>query len=122
MDNFNVCTLDIEVESEGEFPEPDEAKYPINLITVHFSKTNQIFSFGTKEYTGDSPSVKNYHYCADEKKMIEVFITHFRKQKVDIITGWYCKFFDIPYIVNRCKNLDIELSLSPVGIEVTVTS
>ena len=36
--------------------------------------------------------------------------------KVDIITGWYSRLFDIPYIINRCNKLKIEESLSPVGI------
>jgi hypothetical protein len=88
--NFNVCTIDIEVESEGDFPEPEEVKYPINLITVHLSKLNQTTTFGLREYTGNSDTVQNYHYCENENLLIERFIEFFRKNKPDIITGWFC--------------------------------
>jgi DNA polymerase elongation subunit (family B) len=116
LNNFQICTIDIEVESKYEFPKPDEAKFPINLISVHYSKEDTIYTFGTKEYTGDSPLVKNYHYCPDEKTMMERFIKHFRKKNVDILTGWNIMGFDVPYIVNRCTNLGITLSLSPINI------
>jgi len=114
--NFNICTVDIEVESEGEFPEPEEVKYPINLITAHFSKINQTYTWGTKQYTGTSDTVQNYHYCETEILMIQRFVEFFRKQRVDVITGWFCKFFDVPYIINRKAKLKIDLSLSPIGI------
>jgi len=115
MKNFQVATIDIEVESP-EFPEPEDAKYPINLISVHYSKENKLYTFGNREYTGDDPTVQNFHYCADEKTMLERFIKHFRIKKVDIVTGWFLRTFDVPYIINRCKNLKIELSLSPLNV------
>jgi DNA polymerase elongation subunit (family B) len=116
MAMFNICTIDIEVESPKEFPKPEKVKYPINLISVHSSKTGQIDTFGLRPYTGKSDLVKNYHCCPDEKRMLEGFILWFRKQKFDIVTGWNCKFFDIPYIINRCNSLGIEKSLSPINI------
>jgi len=116
LSKFQIATIDIEVQSDKEFPKPEHAKYPINLITVHFSKQDKLFTFGLRPYTGDSNQVKNYIYCADEKILIRNFIKLFRKMKVDIITGWYSRLFDIPYIINRCNKLKIEESLSPVGI------
>ncbi len=98
-----------------EFPSPELAKYPINLISLHFSKQDKIYTFGLQEYTGSSDLVKNYIYCKDEKILLEKFILFFRKMKVDITTGWFSKSFDFPYIINRCKRLGIELSLSPVN-------
>lgn len=99
-----------------QFPKQDEAKFPINLISVHYSKEDQFYTFGIRPYTGDSPLVKNYHYCIDENTMIKEFIHHFRKKNVDILTGWNVMGFDVPYIINRCKNLKIEESLSPINI------
>jgi len=116
MSDFQIATVDIEVESPGEFPEPEDAKYPINLITVHYSKDNSLYTFGIRPYTGNDPTVKNYHYCEDEKTMIERFIKHWRTKKVDITTGWFSRTFDFPYIIKRCENLKIELSLSPINI------
>lgn len=116
LSNFQICTIDIEVESEKEFPKPEEAKYPINLISVHYSKEDKIYTFGLRPYTSDSPLIKNYHYCPDEKTLIERFIKHFRKKMVDILTGWNIMGFDVPYIINRCKRLKIEESLSPINL------
>ena len=67
LSKFQIATIDIEVQSDKEFPKPEHAKYPINLITVHFSKQDKLFTFGLRPYTGDSNQVKNYIYCADEK-------------------------------------------------------
>ncbi|MFA5484949.1 MAG: DNA polymerase domain-containing protein [Candidatus Pacearchaeota archaeon] len=122
MGDFQVATIDIELEIDDNpppFPQMvKEAEYKINCLTIHYSKTNELFTFGIRPYTGNSPLVKNYHYCADEKVMIERFIKHFRKQKVDIITGWNSRNFDVTYIINRCNKLKIELSLSPLNIYV----
>ena len=47
INDFNICTLDIEVGAKGEFPKADEAKYPIILISAHYSKTGKMYTFGT---------------------------------------------------------------------------
>jgi len=116
LKNFNICTIDIEVESDGEFPLPEEVKYPVNLITIHSSKTGETNTFGIREYTGNSDLVQNYHYCENEKLMLEKFVAFFRKQRFDIITGWFCRFFDIPYLINRMNRLNVQASLSPVNV------
>lgn len=123
IDNFQIATIDIELESGTEFPDniAEIPLYPINLISVHYSKTDEIFTFGNRPYTGNDPSVKNYHYCADEKTLLERFISHFRKRKVDIITGWNVKLFDMTYFINRCDQLGVELSLSPLNKYQAVT-
>lgn len=117
IDDFQVATIDIELESGDDFPDDiaEIVPYPINLISVHYSKENKIYTFGNREYTGDSPSVKHFHYCADEKTLLERFIAHFRKQKVDILTGWNSKLFDMTYFINRANLLGVELSLSPIN-------
>jgi DNA polymerase elongation subunit (family B) len=118
MDDFQICSWDIELASEEEFPDDiaENPIYPINLISAHYSKDNSIHTFGLHPYTGDDPSVKNYHHCATEAVLLESFIRHFRRQGVDILTGWYADIFDVPYFINRCKQYEIELSLSPINI------
>lgn len=109
--DFNVCYIDIEVAGENEFPKPTEAKYPINLITVKDSKTSKVHTFGTSQYTGNSPLVESYHYFSNELSMLETFVRWFRKQKFDFITGWNVQNFDITYIINRI-NLLVEGDIS----------
>jgi len=117
VDNFNICNIDIECSSEGSFPYPDKADYPINAITLKSSKTKQVYTFGLYEYTGNDESVKNYIWCPDETVMLEKFLAFFRKCKFHIMTGWHIIGFDVPYIINRMKKLSIDYTkLSPHGI------
>ena len=71
-----------------EFPDPHEAKYPINLISMKCSKSGRIATLGTEEYTGNSDLVDLYAYVPDELDMLEKFIKWWRKEKIDIVTGW----------------------------------
>jgi DNA polymerase elongation subunit (family B) len=98
--------LDIEVHSPNEFPNPHEAKFPINLITVLDSITNVYHTFGTKPYHGaDGRNSIVYHYFDDEFEMLRAFLKFWRKDFPDIVTGWYSDSFDIPYIINRVNHL-----------------
>lgn len=111
--DFNVCSLDIEVQSPDEFPKPEETKHPINLISFWSSKTGKITTFGNQPYTGDNKDI-DYHYHADERELLKDFIKCFRKNKFDIITGWNVINFDIQYIINRCTLLEVDYTkLSP---------
>jgi DNA polymerase elongation subunit (family B) len=114
MSQWNVCDIDIEIESGNEFPHEDQAKYPINLITIWSSKTKQYYIFGNRPYTGDSPDAKNYVCIENEKEMLIKFMTFFKHCNFDIITGWNV-WFDIKYITNRLHNIGVEnMSFSPI--------
>ncbi len=113
MKDFQIGYLDIEIAVENEFPNPTEAKYPINLITIKLSKQGKSYTFGLDDLAYDIG--KNYKKFDSEVELIEAFIEVFHKAKVDIITGWHVIGFDIPYIINRCRNLGIDRSLSPFG-------
>ena len=59
MNDFQVATLDIELEIDSTPPPfakmTKEATYKINCLTIHYSKTDETFTFGIRPYTGDSP-------------------------------------------------------------------
>lgn len=115
INDFNIAYLDIEVESEFEFPKPEECKYPINLITVYSSKTKKYYTWGNRPYTGKSDVVGEYYYFQDEKELLTDFIKWFSDQNFDILTGWYVKDFDVHYILNRKEKLDIEENLTKLN-------
>lgn len=118
VNDFNIAYLDIEIEVGDVFPEPTLADFPINLITVKSSKTGEVYTFGTSEFTKTSSEyVGMYAYIPDELDMLRKFVAWFRKHKFDIIAGWNVGRFDIMYIVNRIKKLEegLELKLSPVN-------
>jgi DNA polymerase elongation subunit (family B) len=97
-DLIRIANIDIEVDSESGFPEPDVAKEVITAITV---KMDGIFNvFSTVEYTPHLPNVK-YTRCENETDMLMKFVTWWTENYPDIITGWNIVFFDIPYLVNR---------------------
>lgn len=124
MKDFNIAYHDIEIASEDEFPHAHLAKYPINLISVKSSKTGKMYTFGTQDYKDkkDSPFIQNYYFNSDEGIMLTKFVEWFRKSKFDIITGWNSSRFDIPYIVNRLRNLgldEVAERLSPLNKIIT---
>ena len=133
MDAINICTLDIEVETDAGFPYPDKVLFPINLITFHFSKQDEVHTFGNRpydisksKYMQDNPDLKSkfiYHYCPEEYDLLTKAFKLFRKMGVDVLTGWYLVAskrapvcgFDVPYLINRAELLDVKPSLSPVN-------
>jgi len=119
MKDINICFLDIEIASPNEFPKPEEAKWPVNLVTMKFSKSNRLVTLGNKpfdEFKVDGTNfVKEYHYVPDEKELLERVIEITRKEKVDIFTGWYSDGFDYLYLHNRKENLGIKKCFSPVN-------
>lgn len=114
--DYNTVILDIEIATIGEFPKPELAKYPINLITLNFINKKKTWTIGNKPYTGNSDQVKNYECYEDEVQLLTRFVEVWRRSKIDIVTGWNVDTFDLKYIINRCKNLNVDCSdLSPVG-------
>ena len=99
---INVCNIDIEVGSENGFPEPSTASEPITAIT--YKMNNKFVVYGCGEFRNDRTDVK-YIKCFDEIDLIKRFIDDWTGDYPDIITGWNVKFFDIPYLVNRIKNV-----------------
>lgn len=119
IDNFNVCFWDIENEIDNSPNDPMKSREfvndKINLITCYFTKSKKIYTFGLHEYTGNSSEVTNYYWIPDEKTMLEKFITIFKKENPDAISGWFSSGYDNVYFINRCKKLDIKKSLSPIN-------
>lgn len=100
---YNIAYLDIELASGNTFTKEDieNTVYPINLISVKFSSTGEIFVFGSNEY----PGLDNYYWIPDEKRLIEEFMRVFRKHKPDVVSGYNSRGFDVPYILNRATKV-----------------
>ena len=108
---INVCNIDIEVESDDGFPEPDEAKHPVTAIALKNSVLNTYFVWGTGEWSLDKSEMKDqladcevkYLKCANETELLKSFLAYWTQPNLtpDVITGWNVRMFDIPYLVNR---------------------
>lgn len=110
-----------------EFPAPEKADWPINLITCYSTREKKRFTFGLKPYTGDKDKLEDttYVYCRSEQDLIKKWVSWFRNMDFDIISGWNSVSYDIPYIINRCEKLRAitqktiywERALSPLGMD-----
>ena len=101
---LKIAFIDIEVYSPGEFPDPKEAKAPINAITLYNTIDKVYHIWGTKPYI-PKQSDMIYHYFDNEPDMLRNFVEFFDNSKVDVISGWNSETFDLPYIMNRLNNV-----------------
>lgn len=102
MDSISIVSLDIEVASDDGFPEPDTASKEVTAITL--SKRGKYYVFGCKDYKVQSNDVK-YCKCKNEKELLHKFLDFWKVLDPDIITGWNCELFDMPYLYNRITNV-----------------
>ena len=122
QDKFNdnplrMFYLDIEIFSPYEFPRADEAKHPINAITIYDSLVKKFHTWGVKSYATLKDDVI-YHKCTSENDLLKSFMRYWCKNYPDVMSGWNSDAFDIPYIVNRLTRLFGEKfpeKLSPTG-------
>jgi len=102
INDIVVGVIDIEVGSENGFPDPYKAEEPITAICLTFLNGGT-FVFGCGDYSVQGE--ETYIKCSDEYHLCRTFLAFWVKHYPDIVTGWYTKFFDIPYLVNRFNRI-----------------
>jgi DNA polymerase elongation subunit (family B) len=102
---LEIYTIDIEVASENGFPDVQSAAEEILCITMKNLNTKKVYTWATREF--DAPSGIEVHLLNDENAMMKDFIEFWAKNTPDIVTGWNCYLYDIPYI---CRRVDRILS------------
>jgi DNA polymerase elongation subunit (family B) len=111
---LRIYTIDIEVASENGFPDVDSCAEEILCITIKDLNTKEVFTWVNREF--DEPDHVRRFLCDNEIKMMENFITWWSQNTPDIVTGWNCQLYDIPYICRRVSRILSEKwakSLSP---------
>jgi len=115
QNHINIVNFDIEVASDDGFPSPDEALHPIISIALKSSKSSIYQVWGLDEYDStkteldmDGDLIK-YHKCDTEQALLASFLLYWTKNYPDVVTGWYIRKFDIPYLVNRICRLTGEI-------------
>ena len=103
-DQIKIFTVDIECSAENGFPDVENPTEELLAITVKNQSNKQIITWGTGEFKTDRSDV-TYIRCKSEKSLIMEFMKFWIKNYPDVITGWNTKFFDIPYLFNRIRNL-----------------
>lgn len=113
---IKVANIDIEVGSDGAFPDPKYANAPFTAITVHYNQKYHVFGNGDYEPHRDDVI---YYGCTTEEQLISKFLHFWENNEIDIVTGWNIEFFDMPYIYNRIAKVcgeDEVKRLSPYGV------
>ena len=103
-EQIKIFTVDIECTAENGFPDIENPTEELLAITVKNQSNKQIITWGTGEFKTDRSDV-TYIRCKNEKSLIMEFMKFWIKNYPDVITGWNTKFFDIPYLFNRIRNL-----------------
>jgi DNA polymerase elongation subunit (family B) len=118
---IKISVIDIEVSSENGFPSPLDCIEEILSISIQDLHTQKIICFGVKPYLNHNKNVK-YILCQNEVDLCYKFLEYWKSDYPDIITGWNCALYDIPYIIGRFTRILGESKvkeLSPWGRVVT---
>ena len=99
---IKVANLDIEVKSDEGFPHANLAEHEVTAICLRHNGFSHVFGCG--EFKTDDPKVR-YVKCADEEALLRAFLAEWNIIDPDVITGWNIEFFDIPYLVNRIRDI-----------------
>jgi DNA polymerase elongation subunit (family B) len=118
LSRIKIISLDIETDSSDGFPDIIKADKEVTAITL--SRRGEKVVFGMGDYKPKSDKV-HYMKCKDEWHLLSNFLQVWQSGRFnpDVLTGWNVEFFDVPYLVNRIRNVlgDHEAKkLSPWGI------
>ena len=99
IDKILIMTIDIEVQCENGFPNPESAIEPLLSITVKNQQSKKIIVWGIQPYKNTREDV-TYIRCPNEHDLIMEFMSFWTKNYPDVITGWNTDFFDMPYVAS----------------------
>jgi DNA polymerase, archaea type len=111
---LKVCWIDIETApedtfiegkalSEQKFPDIATADQAICCLCTKIGDDMQVWLCGPNDYP-------NTRYFPKEEDMLNDFLDYFFKESPDIISAWNLDNFDLPYIINRCERLGVDIS------------
>lgn len=116
FNKISVMYLDIETTCEGGFPNINDPEERVIAITCNYKSKKYVFCLGNFVWDDVNTIVKCYD---DEQYLLREFIDFMEEHQPDILSGWNIRFFDLPYLINRCKKVldDNEIKrISPWGI------
>ena len=118
MSKINLITIDIETKAEYGFPDVESAAEELLLITIQDFNTKRIITWGVGPFNNKQDNVE-YRQFDDERAMLNGFIHWWIENTPDVVTGWNCEFFDLPYLagrLNRVLGEKLMRRLSPWGL------
>lgn len=101
---IRLVTIDIEVASENGFPNVFDCAEELLAITLQNYATKKLICFASRPYINTRKDVV-YVECRDEIDLIYQFLAFWERETPDVITGWNCELYDIPYIAGRIERI-----------------
>lgn len=97
------------------------AKGRLTAVTIYSSRSDRYYVWRDREdfkgtyFKNDEDYSKiEFRYCETEEDMImDILYVMNKLEKIDCVTGWNCKKFDIMYLINRLTRLIKEKRLDP---------
>lgn len=118
-----VCTFDIEIDDRSDgFPEHGSER--ILSIAAHDSINQDLVVWvdldgqpvGEALPDGKPDNIDTLHYYDNEVEMLNSFASWVSETDPDLITGWNCEDFDVPFLIERMNEVGAETSqLSRLG-------
>ena len=118
LNNMKLVTIDIEVKSENGFPSVEKCDEEMLLISLLDFSSKKIITFGVGPFDNNDDNV-TYIRCIDEYDMLQRFLAYWQTNTPEIVTGWNCQLYDIPYLAKRITRILGEKAskqLSPWGL------
>ena len=118
ISKISLVTMDIEVQAEEGFPDPESCSEEMLTISIQDNATKKIITWGRKPYTPSQKNVTYYHH-EDEVAMLNAFLYWWSNNTPDVITGWNVRLYDVPYLCGRISRIMGEKKmklLSPWGL------
>ena len=103
MDAMKIFTIDIEVGCDNGFPSVEECREEVLCITMKDVVSKKIVTWGSREF--NAPDNVEYRVFWTEQELLEDFHTWWVNNTPDVITGWNCNLYDIPYICRRIERV-----------------
>ena len=103
ISKIKLITIDIEVAAESGFPDPFNCAEELLLITIQDYNTKKVITFGSRPYANQDRPNFRYVQCHDEEDLINRFLDWWQQNTPEVITGWNCEFYDIPYLTGRIE-------------------
>jgi len=111
-----VADIDIEVESEDGFPEPEDALRVVQSICLKYHGHPTVYVWALLDQYDPAASTKHldidpadikYIKCDGEVDLLLKFVNFWSGKDTcpDVVTGWNCRGFDFPYLINRMKRM-----------------
>ena len=101
---IRLFTIDIETAAENGFPDIESADQEILAISIKDSFTGRITVFGARSFDNQDSTVDYMHFRSEET-MMGAFLDFWQQNYPDVVTGWNCQLFDMPYIHNRINRI-----------------